>query len=266
MIDSPLKFGFLITAYQQLELTRDNVDRIRNQYKVLKDVPIIIVSNSQEECGFNSIVEQYENIYYLHQTDAPYNNPGYITYRDHYYNIIPRVFMAMQRGSEIAESIGLDIIVHIHSDTYYKPEYEQILLNTFNECKDFMVICDLSQCMIDIIDRDTPHCLAWHPESMFINIKRCRELGYIFCFEDFLSGKYDFDLLNYTTIETIFGEIALNIVTGRTVKDIRSSQDRDEVLRDFQKFFKIGLTRYPHGDFPNGLVNLHGQQPNLYKR
>ena len=64
-------FCFIITAYKQLRLTEQNVLNIRNNYNHLNSCPIIIVSTSEEDIGFDSISEKHDNIYVIKFFDAP---------------------------------------------------------------------------------------------------------------------------------------------------------------------------------------------------
>lgn len=239
------KYGFLITAYKQIELVRENINRIRNNYKILNNSDIIIVTTSEEDIGFKSL-EEYENVHVIEYKNAP----PMLSFCD----LSKRIFNSIQFGLYMAKELEIDCVLHLHSDTYWEIHKENILFNYMNIVLDDNLLFSGD---IDIhceFNSPIPPNIHFHPEGIIFNIKECLKYGYGFTFDRIWKND-GFISHNICSPEALIGQYAIFCLSSENV--IKSTDVIPYIY--FQKI-KIRNYRTYHGIFDDGLINLKTKQ------
>jgi hypothetical protein len=269
------KFCFLITAYQQVDKTEQNIKNIRENFDKLKDSLIIVVSTSADECGFRDMVQKYDNIAFMHFERAP-GNPKNDWYKAHDQEFIswrqkfipPRVLGSIEVGMSLAYQQGCETVLHIHSDTMCRGSKEdQLLLEIeFVQKNNLLFIGDLSSPCEAV--KALPPMMHWNPEGMLLNLVECGTYDYGFeisretleyggGFTKLFNGsETKFRSHNYGSIEALFGQYAVYCLTGDNVLS-----PTDPVPEIYYQKTRARSSRPPHGDF-GFLINPGGEQPN----
>ena len=252
-------FCFIITAYKQLRLTEQNVLNIRNNYNHLNSCPIIIVSTSEEDIGFDSISEKHDNIYVIKFFDAPGSlKNSWYNFKPHEYNcwrgnfLPPRILMSIEKALVLARSLGMKKALHLHSDTMWDANREDFLLEAIEKLDNYTL-------MGDAHSRDDGDPLYVHPEGLFFNIEKCYDCGYGFTFSSIFKDDSAFKIDNYHGTEA---SVALYLAWCLTGKNIYITKKNKHLIPDeYKKEFSINLYRGWHGAFPHGMINLPQEQP-----
>jgi hypothetical protein len=263
-------FAFIVTAYKQIDLVKQNIERIRFKYQSsLKDSPIIVVSTSETPVGFEELDKQYKNINFIPYPNAPGSidhkgmpSPdnskagGYVSWR---HEFLPRrILFSIQLAMQVSDFIGVKKIIHLHSDTYIHENYEYKLLNHIKLLDDYMVLADLA--LDEEASSPLPPLMHWQPEGLMLNLEKCKKCGYGFRFNTLYKGKSWFQTHNWGSLEAILAQAAVKALTG---KDILSKNDVIPQEYYDNVYFKDKRTH--HGMFPTGLVNIPGGQPDAIR-
>lgn len=260
-------FGFVITAYDQVDFVKDNINRIRSEYpKVISNSPIIIITTHEDDLFSNALI-QFKNVYLIHYKDAPGNkdNKTYISklsqgerknWRGEFLPI--RILTSLQLGIEKANSLNLKRILHLHSDTYWKPEKIDKLLLDIKLSSDYLIIGDLSiePELSSIKNNVIPPFFHFQPEGLMINIEKAIKTGF-YKFDEIWKKDSLFQTHNYMAIEAIIGQYAHFSLTNKCIV-----KKTDIVTKEYYKQVKVRTIRNYHGIFNSGLVNLPPSEQN----
>ena len=260
-------FCFIITSFDQVKLIEENIVRIRANYPAeIKNAPIIIVSTAEKNL-FKHIVEQ-KNLFFIHFKDAPSNSSNttfkskaqptgnYEGWRNEF--LPPRILMSIEKALDLAYKIKCNSALHLHSDTYWRVNKTQNLLNEIRyKIKNKLFIGDLSfpNEYSSFIKKVLPPFLHFQPEGLLFNVKKSKEIG----FSDFSriwDNKTEFKSHNYGSIEALIGQFAYFSLTGNNVINKKT-----KLINDY--FSQIGFRtiRPYHGHFNYGLTNLDEVMP-----
>jgi len=237
------KYGILITAYKQVDLTRKCIENF-NRFANANNFIFVIVSTSEIAASFKEIGDDYKNAYAIEWFDAPRYTSNFCK--------VKRILLSIRMGLLMFEELGVDKVLHLHSDTYWQTEKENELMNLFSELSNYMIIGD-----IDVSGEkndNLPKGLHFHPEGLMLNLNECKKYGYGFNFEKaFLPlRKYcKFQTHNENSIEAMLGQLAAFSLTNENFLD--NSKPLPQIYHDK---VKINLYRDYHGVFENGLVNV----------
>lgn len=235
-----MKKGFLITAYKQINLVEENIIRIKN-YKNLSDSIIVIVTTSEIDIGFKNL-EKYENVFVIEYKDA--------VPCDGILNLTKRIFNSIQKGMYLMKDLFVDVVLHIHSDTYWDENKENILINNFNDVinNNYLFSGD-----IDIhceSGAPIPKDIHFHPEGLIFNMNECIKYNFVFTLGE-LWDNNEFKSHNYGSPEALIGQFAIFCLSGENI--ISLNQTIPEIY-----FSKVKIRNYRtyHGTFSDGLINL----------
>jgi hypothetical protein len=236
-----MKTGFLITAYKQIELVEQNIIRIKN-YKKLSNSIIVVVSTSEIDIGFKKL-ERYENVFVIEYMDA-------IPCNDLMLNLAKRIFNSIQKGLLFMKDLSVEVVLHLHGDTYWDENKENNLLFNFNDVinNNYLISGD-----IDIHSEYNPLIpknIHFHPEALIFNIKECIKYNYGFTLGELWDNK-EFKSHNYASPEALIGQSLIFYLSGENI--ISPNQKIPQIY--FEKV-KIRNYRTYHGVFPDGLINL----------
>lgn len=245
-------FGFIISAYRQVDLTRQNVESIR-QFKQLGHCPIVVISTCHEDIGFADI----PGIEFIHFKDAP-GNPnspyktvpwdGYIEGNWHHEYLPQRILRSIALGAAYLNDRGIQYGLHCHSDTFWKDE--NLLVNEISRMHDesLLAIGDLS-ISIENIKRNPPGC-AFNPEGMLFDLDFAETIDSAVDHHDADGFKSN----GYGTTEWLIGQYLHYYISGKNLLNYT-----DEICDGYKKKVKVRCTREYHGDFGH-LINLWGKQ------
>lgn len=262
------EFGILITAFENVSQVLENVRYIRKNFKEINKCQIVVISTTDKE----EVKNRFTNLLYteglqpiiVKVLDNVPGNAGikwknreqsYISWRHEF--IGPRVLRSMQEGFYLLLDAGVNYALHLHSDTTWKAEQEELLLKEINEVKNIYGIVDL--CEEDNLDV-LPIGFHWHPEGMVLNIKaldifRALDWSKAFEKEDYSkSGYEEFSSHNYGSPEANLAQWVHYKMFGRCI-----NHNRDLPDPRFYQRFRFRMTRPYHGDFEH-IVNLEGVQ------
>jgi hypothetical protein len=259
--------GIIITAYKQKDLVEQNIIRIRKRYRLLDTLPIIVVSTSEENIGFEELQNSYDDIHFLEFPNAPGSsncnwwksrpNPsGYLNWRHQF--LPPRILLSMQKGIQYAYDIGLKKILHLHSDTYFKEENEVNLIKFFNMLDQCMMICDTSSEDEGAAQevKILPKMLHIHPEGLFLNLEKCKSIGYGFEFFKIFDPNSGFISHNYGSLEALIGQFCIWCLSHKNILKYE-----DEIPKEYFENVYFVCNRSYYEATQYGLVNIRGQQP-----
>lgn len=285
-------FAFLITAYKQVDLVEQNILRIRNEYKTLNNCFVIIVSTSEVDVGFAKLADKHRNLVIIEYPNAPSPSNKFVTKsnttltsekkfsgskapifdnpdifvpggRWRYEYIAARILMSMKAGFLIADSGGINTILHLHSDSWWKSDYEDNLINDIEKVRNenLLFYGDVSEPLDN--GRWKPGFL-FCPEGIVFNIDECRRFGYGFDFNEIyydnenengiLNNKDQFFCSDFSSTEPLLSEFALWKLTGKNYYEF------DVIPKVYYDKVKVRLRRQHHGEFSSGLCNKETTQ------
>lgn len=262
-------FGFLITAFKQVDKVKQGLDLIRHTYDIdyIRNAPIIIVSTSEEECGFTKLIPEYKNTCLIRLKDAPgspncnwfirRNNPE-VPYWSWRHEFLPaRIIYSMQKGIIYADRIGITKLLHLHSDTFWRPDNLNALEKELQLLDNKYVITDLSLHEEDWTKKHkiVPPKLHWLPEGQLLNLPKCKEIGYGFAFNKIFDLDSSFKATNFGMIERLFGTYFHYCLTG-----IQINKWEQELSKEYFDGVEFRCERTYHGTFDH-ILNLSGNQP-----
>lgn len=247
-----MNIGFLITAYKLLHVVEDNIQVIQ-QYSKLYNSHIVVVTTAEEDVGFSVLETKYKNVHVIRFTDAPkYEAKSFRqTPPLHGVSLAQRIFLSIEKGLKKHEKLNTDICIHVHSESYWVKEAEDILLQYCKEVHDEHLLFSGDLCEED---SHTPIATYthFHPEGLIINIKKAKDLGFIEL--NRIWTDLNFNSHNFGSIEALIGQFALYCVTGQLILN-------KEPLNDlYFKSVKARQTRPYHGVFKDGFVNVEIKQ------
>jgi|GEM_PF-1566924 len=247
-----MKTGFIITAYKQIDLCTNTINMIRKDYGILKTSPIIIVTTSEEDIGFKELENINDNIFVIENKDVPRCTPVNYLGIEHYgFNLSKRILISLQKGLDKAIELNLDVIIHLHSDTYWQSNKIDILTEYLKDVYENKLLFSGDLSLIDV-DSPITRDIHFEPEGLIINIKESVKCGFA-KFENIWAG--DFNSHNYGSIEAMIGQFAVWCLSKQT---ILSNEPLPKIYREK---VKIRQTRPCHGIFEDGLVNQKIIQP-----
>lgn len=267
-------FGILITAYQEIDRTENNIIRIRNKYGKYKNIPIIVITTSEIDIGFKKL-EQYSDVHVIEFKNAPGSKGSNFVTKSRYYPNVPggewrfkyiaaRILFSMKLGIQRAAELNIKALLHLHSDTYWEEGKLDNLEIDFDRIlsKNLLFIGDLSADFTR--DKWLPYGTMFCPEGIVFNVDKCISTSY-YNFDKIYEGpnrdnewinKEEFYCPDYPSIEKLLGGWAHFIFTG---KSLTCYEDRVE--QEYLNNVDIRSIRVNHGRFDYGLVNFPGTQP-----
>lgn len=269
-------FGILITAYQQVDFAEQQINYIRNQYKVLNDIPIIIVTTSEIDVGFKKL-EKYKKVYVVELKNAPGSEGSKFVTKSNppcadppggywrYCYLAARILYAMQHGFWTARTLEITELVHLHTDTYWEADKEMNLVNDLINVRDekLLFIGDVPTPVE--VHKKLPPEISFCPEGMVFNLKECYQYRYGFTFDDIYKTQNSQDKLvngkqfyctDYMSFETLSGQYAIWCLAKQNIFGPDS-----KVPQIFRDKVKTRLLRTHHGKFESGLINIETHQP-----
>lgn len=149
-------------------------------------------------------------------------------------------------------------MIHLHSDTFWKSEKEQTLLDNILMLDKYSVIGDLSEeCEGSVRGKYIiPEKFHVHPEGTLFNLDKCKRIGYLFDFHEVFDYDGGFQSHCYAGIECLLTNFLHWKLSG---KNILTYQDKVDPKYFQEIYFRD--CRMPHGEFESGLTNLEGLQP-----
>lgn len=263
------KFCYIITAFEQINLVEENIKRIRTQYKILNNNDIVIVSTSDRDVGFERLENEYSNVHFIDFPNAPgnknssirnRNNPcgNYISWRHEFLPM--RILLSFQKGIQYSWDIGFNKILHLHSDTYFKPEAENKLISYINQLDYCLMVADTSieEELNAKILKTLPPTLHLHPEGLLLNLDGCYKCGYGFTFGNIFRKDSNFISHNYSCIAALLSQYLIYCLTGKNI-----TKYDDQLPNEYHKNVYLRENRPYHSGsngFLSGLVNLSGEQ------
>ncbi len=256
------KFCFIITTFRDEKLTATNVKWIRSGPKPLADAPIYIVYTYEEPLSFQDSLG--ENVSVIWNWDVPPNKQcRWYTPPDHAFSNVrqqmlpPRILTSMGIALKFANLDGMDVALHLHSDTFFKHTSFPLLESEAQQLidEDLLFIGDIStedeysQRAVELL----PGKLHWHPEALCINVRKAETIGYSSTMEIFLRNN-GFITHHEGGSECLVGQYAAwcldkeNIPLGR--KDLPPIYDKSVKVRSYRSY---------HGEFQH-LINIPGIQ------
>jgi|LakMenEpi03Aug12_release.lakeMendotaPanAssembly.Ray.scaffolds.fasta_scaffold214537_2 hypothetical protein len=252
-----MKPCILITAYQLVDYVELNIQRIRNEYKLLNDVEIVIVSTSEVDVGYKEMVEKYEKVHLIEFPDAPkyeaiYYDNGYEPPSMNVgISLTKRIFLSMEKGLKKLDSLGCNICLHLHGDTYWDSKKEKNLYNILKEVYDGDLLFSG-----DLWDHDPNSGLdrytLFHPQGLVIHIPNSKKYNFI---EFNKIWNSSFVSKNYGSSEMLIGEYAEFCLSGKILKN--EGEKHSEI---YYKKVKVRDIIPHHGEFESGIVNFNIKQ------
>jgi hypothetical protein len=238
------KLGFIITAFEQVDLTRQNVDKIRSFVEFAKS-PIVVVSTSTRKLGFSDIPD----IEFIHFVDAPGNpDSSHKSYPQEYINwhqeFLPQ--RILHSIAIAANRINSKYVLHLHSDTFWQDEQKLIDEVSFMESNGVLAIGDLAISCENVCS--LPKGFHFNPEGMLLNTEFARTIKNMF---DYDKG---FRSHNYGSIEAMIGQYLHYYISGNNILTYD-----DMPHEDYNSKVIARCIRGYHGDFGH-LNNLPGKQ------
>ena len=249
-------FGILITAYENVEQSLQNILHIRKNFNSINKCQIVVISTTEKP----EVRQQFTNLLYreglqpliVKVLDNVPGNPGvcwqppeqvYNSWRHKWLPI--RIFKSLSAGFNLLYEVGIEVGLHLHSDTFLKSEYEERLLDEITDIqKDCLGYWDLC-----IEDHTGVHV---HPEGMAWFLPKCKELGILDIPNCFYQKHYRH--WNWASTESLIGTWCNYRLCAQNIGiDERGCQN-------FYNEFKVRTKRPYHGDFEH-IINLGGVQP-----
>ena len=254
--------GIVLTCYENLEHTKINLELLRRM-SIYRDSPIIVVTTSpnkeiQEEfCKLNNKTTKTIIL------NAP-GNPGvnwepppgnYDTpkeknsWRARY--LPARLLYSMSVGFNELSLLDVNVALHLHSDTFWKPDHEYMLVEEQEKLKELYGIWDLR-----LEDKGwyVPLGSLPHPAPMHLNLKKCGALDIINFHKVFFHPK--FKHYNFISVESLIGCWVNFCLCGQSVMG-----PEDKCCKEFYDKFKMRFKRFYHGNFEH-LYSDPAQQGN----
>jgi hypothetical protein len=251
--------------FEQVELVKQNINNIRS-FKYLKDSFILVASTSPKQGfleNFSDIYDNYNQISFVQMTWMDGNNdprmyasnPNQrVSWRQEF--LPKRILISMDKCLDLLYTIKSDVVLHLHSDSFWKPTAELQLLKETDWLmnNNGLFVGDLSDEGEDYATKTKTlrQGLHYQPEALLINLRERERLGYKF------SKVYDpeggFQPHNHTCIEAIFGELACFCLNGTNILSYN-----DIPPPEYYAKVKPRCQRGYHGDW-NHLINLPGMQ------
>jgi hypothetical protein len=264
--------AYLITTYKDKSGCENQINVIRNHYKYLNDLPIIIVSTSEVDINLVELYDKYEDVYIINYPSAPGNpkssfksrpQPDGSEYRSWRHEFIsPRILYSINLGAKFAyRNLGLHKLIHTHSDGYWLPEVgEKSLLEDLDRINNLMAIVDTSHGEEEenVTWKILPQMCSWHPESSIFNLDRCYDTGFIFDFHKIFDEYSGFKAHNYASTECLLAQFCIWSLTRKNILKFD-----DELPKDYFENVYFRMCRLYHGIYPNGYFNsnINGEQP-----
>jgi len=253
-------FGILITAYENVEQTLQNIKHIRKNFSRINKCQIVVISTTEKP----QIRQQFTNLLYheglqpliVKVLDNVPGNPGVewerpewetaINWRHRYLG--GRIFKSLSVGWNILYDLGIKTCLHLHSDSFINQGYENNLLieieNIGNAYLGYWDICN----------EDTGGLNHIHPEGILIDLASCKNYGILDIFECFKHPA--FQVWNWGSIEALIG-CWFNFKIDDKAKNIGID---DVCCKRYYEVFQVRCQRMYHGVFDH-IVNLGGVQP-----
>jgi len=249
-----------ISAYKQVDLIEKNILNFRNNFSELKYKTIITTSTAPEDPGFGALTNKYDNLVHM-QFDAAPGNPDvifksrpqqYPSWRAEF--IAPRILLPIQKVLQIASIFKYDSVLHMHSDSFWKPESERQLLNEIDTLlnKNKLFIGDLSAPCEGC--NAIPKGFHFQPEGLLFNVAECHKYGYGIDFWKIWEPESGFISHNWMAIEAFFGQFAHWCLTGKNITAFT-----DEVDEIYFERVVARCQRDHHGNFAH-IYNPPGEQ------
>ena len=250
-----MKSGFVITAYKQLDLCNNTINMIRKDYGALRNSPIVIITTSEEDIGFKKLENINDNIFVIEYKDAPPYEPINYLGRNHYgVNLSKRILISLQIGIEKLSELHTDVILHLHSDTYWQSDKIDFLVNYLKDVHENKLLFsgDLS-----VLDLNSPvsNDIHFEPEGLIINVNEATKYGFT-KFENIWAG--EFNTHNFGSIEAMIGQFAVWCLSKQTILS------KDPLPSIYREKVKIRSMRECHGVFDDGLVNQNIIQRDVF--
>lgn len=253
-----MNFGFLITAFENVEQTLQNIRHIRG-FPRLDRSQICVVSTTENE----SVIDRFNNLLYTEGLqpliikvikEAPGNstNPweppkqDYISWRHKWLG--PRILKSFDVGFNLLYESGVDVALHLHSDTFWKPDAETQLIEEIEHIKPNSYKC---AGYWDLCIEDNGLGLHPHPEGQVLDIGFLKHMG-ILPFSDCYKDD-NFVHWNWGSVESLIANWCHYKLTNRCLEEFEKPK------QIFLNMFKVRMTRPYHGDWSH-LVNLGGVQ------
>lgn len=255
----------LITAYQQVKLTRENIVNFRNNFKgFASQCPIVVVTTSESDVGFKKLEDEFENVYVIEFKNSPgSSNCKWYTFKDPNNKPIswvheflpPRILMSIEKGLKMGLELGCNKVLHLHSDTSWQVSHEKNLNDSFDMLDEYMLMGDRS--IKDCNSGPLPYGLHFHPEGLFFNLKKCKEYNnYGLSYSKIFSLDSSFRSHNYYAPSALIGQYALWCITNQNIIDTSI-----DIPDEYWGNVKIIFERDYHGTFNHGITNRSGKQP-----
>lgn len=280
--------GFLYTVFEDADSTKNSISILRSsKYEKISKAPIIIVSTSKNTNNFGSLAKEYDcNL--IEFRNAPGNNseicqwisksnpwiedkhplskcPSWSNNTEppgglwRYNWLSMRILLSMEIGIKFAETLNIDGLLHLHSDTFWKSDYHHNIIHDYDMLinKNIMLITDIAQQQENNI---IPSGFKFCPEGIMFNIPECKKYEYGFSFSRIYNNKNsngifddinDFCCQDYCASEALLGQYAYFCLTHKNV-----FEPTDIVDPIFYNKIHRRIHRNHHGDFETGLVNV----------
>lgn len=254
--------AFLITAYKQLEQTRQNIQNIRCNFKHLKNDTIIVITTAEEDIGFSCLQNEFDDVIVYKYRDAPgspqcnwftpkllpQGNEGGGPWRFKY--LTACIMTSIEKGLKLAEIIDVDSVIHSHSDTKLKASYESTFIEEINDLinNNRLWIGDCAEQFEDA--NRLPPKFNFCPEGIIFNVKESCRTNFINMHD--MYNDENFHSIDWVGIEATMPSWAHYKLTGKNV-------DRDNYDPIFYKKVLCRKIRHFHGDWEH-LSNPPGYQ------
>lgn len=248
-----MKSGILITAYKHPELTERTIKSFRNDFKILNNIPIVVVTTSEIDVGFTDF-EKYENVYVIEYRDVPpYKIDSHIdinmqesTDKNVGVSLAKRIFLSIERGLTKLKELGCDVCINLHGDTYWDYNKEGMLISYFNTVYNENLLLSGDLCLEDS-NSPIPQITHWHPEGLIININESIKCEFNKLHKIWLSN---FITHNWGSVEGLIGQFAVYSLTGISIID-----KTIPLPNEYLSKVKVRNIRNYHGKFNDGLIN-----------
>lgn len=252
-----MKTSILITAYKHPDLVESNIKRIRETYNILNDSQIVVVTTSEEDVGFYNMIKKYKDVHLIEFKDAPpyepiwYGTSNQKSGWNYGISLSKRIFLSIEKGLDLIDNLNCDVCLHIHSDSYWETDKEQILYNLMKKVYEDKLLFSGDLCIDDLNSSVTKNTL-FQPEGLIINIDMAKKYNF-----NKLSRIWDGEFIsnNWGSIEMLIGQFAEFCLSGKLICD--KNTEHSEL---YNQKINIRLTRTYHGNFENGLVNMKIKQ------
>lgn len=252
-----MKFGFLITAFENVEQTLQNIRHIRG-YPRLGKSQICVVSTTENQ----QVIDKFNSLLYteglqplilkiIRDTPGNSTNPweppkqDYINWRHKW--LPPRILKSFDVGFNLLYESGIDVALHLHSDTFWHNTYEaetKLMVEAEKSYEAYAGYWDL--CIEDNWLGVHPH-----PEGILIDIGFFKHMGILPFFNCY--GDPNFVHWNWGSPESLIANWCHYKITGICLKE------HEKPKQIFLNMFRARMSRTYHGNWDH-LVNLEGVQ------